>query len=306
MEAADLFRQRLGRRPYCSDDLATEGLYRLPAAAALDRRVIQPNTLKRMTCVCFDVDRPGAALDWSDRNAPAPSLSVMNPANGHAHLIYLLHAPVAVSDAARLKPMQYLAAIQEGLRRRLDADRGYAGLVVKNPLHPHWVTRQWADDYGLHELADNVMLPTPYEMRRRVHDEDYAGLGRNCTLFEMARRRAYRLVRDYWRPGGDTAFDDAVMAMVEEVAAGVIANPLSSAEMRSIARSVAKWVWQRFTPEKFRAIQAARGSRKGASKRERLLPTVKAMAAEGRSQSEIARELGISQPTVLRWLRDHE
>ncbi|MDU0940166.1 MAG: replication initiation protein, partial [Clostridiales bacterium] len=34
----------------------------------------------------FDVDREGAAIDWSDRNAPAPNITVKNPVNGHAHL----------------------------------------------------------------------------------------------------------------------------------------------------------------------------------------------------------------------------
>lgn len=27
----------------------------------------------------FDVDRIGAAIDWSDRNAPAPTLTITNP-----------------------------------------------------------------------------------------------------------------------------------------------------------------------------------------------------------------------------------
>jgi hypothetical protein len=29
-----------------------------------------------------DVDRAGAAIDWSDRNAPAPTLTITNPENG--------------------------------------------------------------------------------------------------------------------------------------------------------------------------------------------------------------------------------
>ena len=70
------------------------------------------------------------------------------------HLIYLLTAPVAVSDVARIQPVLFMAAIQEGLRRALEADRGYAGVVVKNPAHKHWQTHTWrAEPYLLEELA---------------------------------------------------------------------------------------------------------------------------------------------------------
>ncbi|HBN9772285.1 replication initiation protein [Pseudomonas aeruginosa] len=303
MEALDLFRQRLGRRPYCSDNLATDGLYRLPVADALTHQLIQPNTAKRMVCLAFDVDRPAAAIDWSDRNAPAPTMTVMNPANGHAHLVYLLADPVPVSDASRIKPVRYLAAIQEGIRRSLDADRGYAGLIVKNPLHAHWVTRQWADAYSLDGLAANVELPTPAEMKRRAKQADYAGLGRNCTLFEIVRRQAYSVVRDYWRPGGAAPFAAAVLALVE-AANTDFAVPLSVGECRAIARSISRWVWQRFTPDEFRAIQAARGSKKGATKREQLMPTAQSMAHDGYSLREIGEALGVSFKTVSNWLNE--
>jgi len=304
MGAIDLFQQRLGRRPYCSDNLATDGLYRSPVASALEHRLIQPNTAKRVTSLCFDIDRQGAALDWYDRNAPAPSLSVMNRENGHAHLIYLLTAPVAISDIARIKPVRYLAAIQEGLRGALDADRGYAGLVVKNPANDYWITREWADTaYQLDELADYVRLPSPAEMRNRITEADYAGLGRNCTLFEIVRKESYRLVRDYWRPAGDVAFIAAVIELADVVNTQ-FAIPLPIAECRSIARSVARWVWQRFNPAEFRAIQTARGRRKGAKQKAELLPSVLEMYAAGYSQTLIANTLGLSQKTVSNWLRE--
>ncbi|KAA1171037.1 hypothetical protein FWJ25_17810 [Marinobacter salinexigens] len=303
MGAIDLFQQRLGRRPYCGDNLATDGLYRLPLASAMTHRLIQPNTAKRVAALCFDIDRNGAALDWYDRHAPAPNLSVMNPANGHAHLIYLLSAPVAVSDAARIKPVQYLAAIQEGLRSTLEADRGYSGLVVKNPANDYWITREWnADPYGLDELADCVVLPSPAELRRRASESDYAGLGRNCTLFEMVRKRAYSLVRDYWRPGGAIPFASAVVE-VAEAENTQFSTPLSASECRAIARSVSRWVWQRFNPAEFRAIQAARGSKKGARTKAQLLPSVIEMASQGVPQRVIADTLGISQKTVSNWIK---
>lgn len=302
-QSLDLFRDRLPSRPLCSDSPTREGLYRLPLVAALDRLLIQPNTAKRVVCLCFDVDREGAAIDWSDRNAPAPNLTVKNPANGHAHLIYLLTAPVAVSDVARIKPVLFMAAVQEGLRRALEADRGYAGVVVKNPAHKHWQTHEWrSEPYLLEDLAEYVTLPTAAELRKRSKQTDYAGLGRNCTVFEVARKQSYSLVRDYWRPGGSVAFAAAVLELVEASNHRDIGNPLDVRECRAIARSISRWTWQHFTPSQFREVQAARGARKGAGKREELLPTAQAMAAEGKSLREIAEALGVSRSTLSDWL----
>lgn len=304
----DLFCSRLPTRPLCTDSPTRDGLYRLPLVDALDRLLIQPNTAKRYVCLCFDVDREGAAIDWNDRNAPAPNMTVKNPANGHAHLIYLLTAPVAVSDVARIQPVLFMAAIQEGLRRVLEADRGYAGVVVKNPAHKHWQTHTWrADPYLLEELAECVTLPSPAEMRKRSKQTDYAGLGRNCTVFEIARVKSYSLVRDYWRPNGAVAFAQAVIDLVTASNLADIGNPLDVRECRAIARSISKWTWQHFTPAKFREIQVVRGTKggkaKGASKRDQLLPTAQAMAAEGKSLREIGEALGVPKATVGRWLK---
>mgnify|MGYP003632828661 CR=1 FL=1 len=302
-QSLSLFKDRLSSRPLCSNNPARDGLYRLPLADALERLLIQPNTVRRYVCLAFDVDREQAAIDWSDRNAPAPNLSVMNPANGHAHLIYLLAAPVPVSDISRIKPVLFMAAVQEGLRRTLEADRGYAGLVVKNPMHKHWITKTWQErPYLLEDLAGCIDLPTPADMRRCSKAPNYAGLGRNCTVFEVVRCKAYSIVRDYWRPGGEADFFAAVLALVLDSNNRDLGRPLDTRECQGIARSICKWIWQRFTPEAFREIQAARGARKGFGKRERLLSAVKAMAAEGSSQREIAKALGVGQKTVSRWL----
>lgn len=299
----DLFVQRLPRNPYCSNSLASEGLYRLPQVKALSRLMIQPNTANLHVCLCFDVDREGAAIDWQDRLLPPPNLSVMNPDNGHAHLIYLLSDPVPTSDLARIKPVQFMSAVQEGIRRTLDADRGYAGVIVKNPSHNHWRTTEHCHQpYALQELAEWVELPTPREMRKRNKDADYAGLGRNCTIFEIVRLQSYSLVRDYWRPGGDKSFYEAVLELVLRSNEKDIGNPLGFKECRAIAKSISRWTWRTFTPAAFREIQATRGRAKGASKRAELIPKAKAMDERGLSKRQIAKELGVSNKTVCNWL----
>lgn len=300
----DLFCDRLPSRPLCSDNVRIDGLYRERRSDALERLLIQPNTSKRVVSLCFDVDRAGAAIDWNDRNCPPPNLSVKNPANGHAHLIYLLAAPVPISDVARIRPVEYMAAVQEGLRRALAADRGYAGVVVKNPKHKHWQTHAWRETpYQLDELADYVTLPSPQELRQKAKEPDYAGLGRNCTLFEVVRQQAYRLVKEYWGPEGDRRFHAAVRELVQTANYEHLGKPLGESECRAIARSIAKWTWQHFNRAEFRKVQAARGQRKGAAKREELLAKAVAMKAEGKTQREIAAALGVNQATIARWLK---
>ena len=175
---------------------------------------------------------------------------------------------------------------------------------MKNPVHKHWQTHEWrSEPYLLEELAECVTLPTAAELRKRSRQTDYAGLGRNCTVFEIVRKESYSLVRDYWKPGGAVAFAAAVLELVEASNHRDIGNPLDIRECRAIARSISKWTWQKFTPAKFREIQAARGSRKGASKREQLLPTAPAMAAERTSLREIGRALGVHHLTVKSWIQ---
>ncbi|KGJ37488.1 replication initiation protein, partial [Klebsiella pneumoniae] len=38
----------------------------------------------------FDVDRAGSSIEWSDRNAPGPTLTMTIPEDGQAHLLYAL------------------------------------------------------------------------------------------------------------------------------------------------------------------------------------------------------------------------
>jgi hypothetical protein len=150
--------------------------------------------------------------------------------------------------------------------------------------------------------VDYIDLPSPAEMSRRSRQVDYAGLGRNCTVFEVVRKLAYSTVREYWLPGGGPAFAAAVLNLVLIANHTEIGNPMQESECRAIARSISKWTWERFTPTKFRAIQSARGGRKGSVMRAQLLPMAKSMAVEGKSLREIGRTLGVHHLTIKSWL----
>lgn len=295
------FTESLPRKPWATDDF-TYGLRVQPLAGAIQRRYIQHNQPALVCWMVFDIDRPAGALAWEDVGLPAPFWVATNPANGHAHICYGLSAPVCRSDAAKAAPLRLTAAIEAALCDRLQADVGYAGLVCKNPLHKHWRV-QWfgGGPYELGYLAEWCGDLKRYSDRRRRW-ADY-GLGRNVTLFHNLRQWAYAAVRDFWRPDGATAWQNAVLARCEALN-GQFTNPLPEQELKAIAKSVARWVWQRFSPAELRAlierthtpeIQAKRGrkggQRSGAARREGSL-----------TEAQPWIELGISRAT---WYRRH-
>ncbi|HBR6809340.1 TPA: replication initiation protein [Klebsiella pneumoniae] len=240
VQQLEIFSERLPKKPYYTDDLAT-GLRIVARETAKKARYIQPNGATHKYYLVFDVDRLGAAIDWADRKAPAPNITVMNRENGHAHLIYCLHISVRTAPDASLKPLKYAAAVERALRHALDADVNYSGLICKNPLNAHWQVAVWEENsYTLDWLAD--CLDMNASEARRV-DYDY-GLGRNCQLFEKTRQWSYRAIRQ-----GFPDYPQWLEASIQRVEAYnlQLTTPLSSAECATIGKSVAKWTYQRFT-----------------------------------------------------------
>ncbi len=299
--ALNHFRGTAPCRPFCTDS-PRDGQVKQQREVAFSRRHIQPNTAGLVRWLTFDIDKPNAAYCWQDSLAAAPTLVMINPANGHAHYAYALEIPVPRTQISRIKPLQYLAAIQEGTRRRLGADPGYSGGLIKTPGHPAWITTSFGSLYSLVELAEWCHLPSPAEIRRMAANEDYAGLGRNCTLFEHLRKQSYVDVRRFWRPEGYDAFHEHTVLTADAMNAS-FTNPLPYGEIKSIARSVSKWIWQRFNPAEFRRIQAYRGALKGKAKKAHLLPQVLRLIDQGKSQREIARALNMNHRTVSNWLK---
>lgn len=292
-----LFRDRLPAKPYHTDDLASGLLIRSAERAAL-ARYIQPNGPTHRYWLVYDIDRPGAAMDWSDRGAPPPSITAMNPANGHAHLIYGLETSVRIAPDAKSAPLRYAAAVDCALQRVLDADASYSGLICKNPLHPHWQVTSWEPRlYTLADLDSWLDLQPAQDRRKRLPDY---GLGRNCNLFEKLRIWAYKAIRqgwpqlDRWRAA---CLDRALMYNAQ------FTVPLDQQEVSHVAWSVARYTFKRFSPAGFSAWQAAQGRRKGEKTRALMLPLAREKAAQGLSQREIAQSLGVSQKTVSNWLR---
>ncbi len=304
--ALQYFEENLPHRPYHTDDLAF-GLRISGKGRALLARYIQQNQPHAQFWLVFDVDREGAAIDWSDRNAPAPNITVKNSVNGHAHLLYALNIAVRTAPDASVKALKYAAAVERSLCEKLCADVNYSGLICKNPFHLEWQVMEWREDaYTLDELADYLDLSAS---ERRSIDKHY-GMGRNCHLFEMTRKWAYRAIRQGW-----PAFSQWLEAVIQRVEMynASLPVPLSLAECRAIGKSIAKYTHRNFTPETFAQyvadthtpeIQAKRGRKGGIAKGEayddkRFMALC--MLENGYSQKAIAAMLEVSTRTIRNW-----
>ncbi len=264
--------------PYASDDL-WEGIYRMGRKDALQRKYIEANPQAVSNLLVVDIDHPDALLRAvSHRQGWLPNAVVENQANGHAHAVWALSEAVTRTEYARRKPLAYAAAVVEGLRRSVDGDKGYSGLITKNPRHDAW-TASWLTDhlYTLPELdehlaEDGSMPPRSWQRTKRANP---VGLGRNCSIFESARTWAYRQVRDC--PDRTSAsveyLRDAIDLKVHQLNSE-FTEPLPTNEAAGIARSIHRWITTKsrmwldgaITYEAtFVAIQSAR-SRKGNSR----------------------------------------
>ncbi|WP_114447049.1 replication initiation protein, partial [Klebsiella pneumoniae] len=186
------------------------------------------------------------AIDWSDRNAPAPTLTITNPDNGHAHLLYALKTSIRTAPDGKIKPLRYAAAVENALRKKLEADAGYSGLICKNPNHGHWKIAVWQPElYTLDWLADFLDLNAANDKEIVA---DY-GLGRNCTLFDRTRKWAYRAIRQGW-----PEYDQWLQACYERASAYNLqfAAPLDDNEVNGIAKSIAKWTSIKITESSFK------------------------------------------------------
>ena len=267
----------LPRRPLATDD-PTTGLTRTSRTLALDRRLIETNPTALTSLLAVDVDHPDALIRalW-DRADWLPTVVTENPGNGHAHAIWALTAPVATTEYAHRRPLALAAAVTEGLRRSVDGDPSYGGLITKNPLNQDWIAH-WVTNhtYGLKELAGHLddadlMPPTSW---RRARRRNPVGLGRNCCLFETARTWAYREARHHW--GDPDGLHRAITSTVRDLNQN-FSDPLPSSETRAIATSIHKWITTKSRIWKdgpatyeatFITIQSARGKKSGQKRRD--------------------------------------
>lgn len=239
------FEQWLPNKPYAQAD-AGGFLKIISKKQAAKYPRIQHNPPAMVHWLTFDLDHQNPMI-YDDVGLPMPNMMVRNPDNLRCHLSYAIE-PVCRTEAAKIKPLNYLSAIQHAYTEQLQADHAYTGFITKNPLYKGWhFLGNHTHVFTLGELADHVDLTQlpKYWTRRRAANDDHAGLGRNCALFHRLRYWAYDHVTHWRSTSNYNPWMQEVLAKAE--AFNTFAQPLPYGEIKSTAKSVGKWVWTKYT-----------------------------------------------------------
>lgn len=313
------FYEKLPHKPYCSDDLG-RGVIIRPKRTAIQKPYIQHNPPCLVSSLVFDIDRQDAYFAWSDANLPTPTWIAKNRQNGHAHIGYMLLAPVCTTHRAKQNVIEYLAKIEQAYSLALGADRGYSGLITKNPCHEEWETHIFdVQPYELGYLADFVELQELKTDLREV-----SGLGRNCAMFDTVRYWAYKAIRAHLSDG----FDNWHSEVLEQTknANNAFIQPLPYSEVKATAKSIARWVWRNHNSAEFQQAfsekQAKRGKKgalvanakganqKGGKARSKQYYDMRQEALKmhiiAKSIKEISTLLNVHRNTVSNWLKDYQ
>lgn len=246
--------ESLPRRPYCKNEITGKRLIR-PAEQAVKFLHLQPNTDFVWRWMVFDIDSPESFTAHEDHRCPPPTYIALNRENGHGHAGYLLETPVTAFTTSSAKARSFYLDVQRGMTFRLGADTAYTGDLTKNPLHPHWETAWLAQiPHRLDVLNDCL---SKEDKRRRERDVE-VGMGRNVTLFDSVRARAYKQVLKAKKAGLTMPQFQSHLEREAVWTNSTFALPLPFTEVRSICRSVASWCWEEFTVAKFSHIQRQR------------------------------------------------
>ncbi len=300
IDQLSLFEKTLPKHLYATDELGF--LKNLPKEFGIKKRFIQPNSSYNLRWFIYDVDRETATFDWYDRNCPPPNIIATNNDNGHAHLFYGLEVPVWRQYMSKDKAFRYASAVDVALTKALGADPGYAKLIAKNPLRRDaWTIQTFQQySYDLPWLSDYLDMEPYQDLRRNLPD---VGLGRNNTLFDRLRNWAYKAIRDVWISVEFWNYSVDVRAQ----GYNDFEHPLPYAEVKSTAKSVAKWTWANMSREGFQLWGDNRRNRSMAVRRDRSLELAKKIQELARqnpeaTQRELAELAGCSAMTISRAL----
>lgn len=207
------FEERLPHHPYYGKDKKIDGI--LCRDRARNYPYIQIN-FPLLHYLCFDCDSDDAAFRPGAMGLPVPTLSVIAPETGHAHLLYELFDPIPRRGKST-ETRALLRDVISGYKTRLEADRciSLQHQLIKNPLCTKWDVLEGPMPFSLSELVEFV--PKEFERKsrpeisaRRAGIESLAETrermaledgkipdSRNCSIFENSRIYAYSVVAEH-------------------------------------------------------------------------------------------------------------
>jgi hypothetical protein len=238
-------------QPFCSES-KDGGYFRTRRDKAILYPIIQHNPDYLVRILMFDIDKPkNATKYWTveqhieDSGAPEPNCLMKNPENGHGHVGYLLTTPVPITDNSSMAAIRYAVAIERRLALKLNADIGYTGFVSKNLLHDKWLTTLLhRDSYDLQEL-EVWLTPEQQALTRPNSKKEIDGLGRRMRIFTDLRYWSYRHVINARKTMTHEQWFNRILQQCEIF--NTFNNPLAYTHIKSTAKSVAKWTWNKYT-----------------------------------------------------------
>lgn len=289
-----LFKKNLPTYPYATNSFE-DGLYRHRKDRAKNYKYIQFNNVNSLGTMVVDIDRDV----YYDDIEPKPNLVVMNKDNSRCHSMYIIKPAVHLNEFSSRKPIAFAQNILAGLTARLKGDENFAHLVSKNPLNDSYrVFTPRIEPYDLTELAEWV----PSKGLNQAPREG-VGNGRNSQVFDWCREWAYIAIRGCMDLGADN-FYNQVLARCLELNTRVYL-PMTIREVKTIAKSIAKWVWNNRQKLTNFSKQTARAKRLGVQRREAMSERqaeAYKLRAEGLTQLEIAKLLNVSTRTIKTYL----
>lgn len=259
---------------------------------ALKMRWVQTHTEHAPNLLVLDFDDENA--EWTLKGLveeegviPQPNFQTLNPASNHIQAGYFIEG-----FAGKAKTNKFFKDIHKKLKIVSNTDYAYGNYTMRNPLHPYQVTT-WGTDhlYSLSELSEytkGVRLPSANK-GAQIPSEAW---GRNHGTFEALRKYAYSLyVKLKFKD--DNFFEIAIYEKALELnASWAEALPLN--EVRSIARSVYKWVIKNFTAEQFSKKQTYRINQRWNGQGETTAAKMLAYREAGFKIKEIAEAEGMT------------
>ncbi len=257
------FEERLPLSPYYGESKRIDGIVSRDRAA--DYAYIQVN-FPLIHYLAFDCDSHDAAIRPAEMGLPGPTLSVITPDTGRAHLLYQLLQPIPRRRKSG-KTSSLLRDVMAGYTTILEADKCITTerQLVKNPLSREWRVLEGHKPFSLSELMEYVPQEIKRESKseipgRRIGGESLAQTrarmaldarkvpdSRNCCIFENARFYAYRVVADH---SSYESLLNAVLDYIEDMNEKQVPDHfpgkgkiLKYGELRSTAKSIAGYTF---------------------------------------------------------------
>ena len=204
----------------------------------------------RRSYLCFDLDYEDSASAWSSVGLPEPTVLIVNPQNGHSHILYELKDPVywpcgSNDNKIRRKPIEYFNAIRYAYTEKLNADKDFTHVIIKNPFSGVWDT-SWHDNvYTLKDLASFVTLPSKKQYFENLKDRIFEG--RNPELFHIARMWSNANIRK--QIDEPSHFNSLLLYLDNYNSTKIVEHwpdrgPLDNDEVEERAKYVTEWFWK--------------------------------------------------------------